>query len=428
MATAVIMPKLGLTMTEGTIVRWLKAEGDPVEKGEPLLEILTDKANMEVEAQEAGRLHIMKPEGAVVPILEVIGELLAPGEAPGSPAAAGAPAAAVGPSPQTSPVPTPAGSNPPGSGREGGRLRISPAARRVARELGVDLAALSQSDGTGPGGRLVQEDVRRVAARLKRESPAAAQLAQPLTAVEPGPGRRSGSQAGEVQVIPLTGIRGIVAERMSRSAREAPQFHVSADLVFDRLVALRERLQPQMEAAYRVRLSYTDLLVKAVARVLVEFPLLNAYVDDRQITVQPQVNLGVAVGSERGLVVPVLKDAARRPLAEVAAELKRLVAAVRGGTLGPDDLAGGTFTLSNLGMYGVTSFTALLNPPQTGILAVGALRDELRPAGRGIQVQNVATVTLTCDHRAVDGLLAARFLARLRASVEGPELEEVCAL
>ncbi|HHW14423.1 MAG TPA: 2-oxo acid dehydrogenase subunit E2, partial [Firmicutes bacterium] len=220
MATAVIMPKLGLTMTEGTIVRWLKAEGDPVEKGEPLLEILTDKANMEVEAQEAGRLHIIEPEGAVVPILEVIGELLAPGEAPGSAASAGDHAAATGPADQAPEAPEASAPGPPSAGMrgDGGRLRISPAARRVARELGVDLAVLMQSDGTGPGGRLVQEDVRRVAARLKREAPVAAQPAQPLTAVEPGPGGQAGSQAGEVQVIPLTGIRGIIAERMSRSA------------------------------------------------------------------------------------------------------------------------------------------------------------------------------------------------------------------
>jgi pyruvate dehydrogenase E2 component (dihydrolipoamide acetyltransferase) len=232
--------------------------------------------------------------------------------------------------------------------------------------------------------------------------------------------------SGEVKVIPLTGVRGIIAERLTRSVREAPQFHVTTDILMYQLVVLRDELQPTFETVHRVKLSYTDLLVKAVARALMAFPVLNSFVNSEAIMVQPEVHLGVAVGAEQGLVVPVIRDAAGRSLAEVAADLKRLAASARRGRLSPDDLAGGTFTLSNLGMYGVTSFAAIVNPPQAGILAVGGVREELRPEGRGIAVRRVTSFTLTCDHRAVDGVMAAQFLGRLKEIVEGPELREVC--
>jgi pyruvate dehydrogenase E2 component (dihydrolipoamide acetyltransferase) len=388
------MPKLGLTMTEGTIVRWLKADGAPVEKGEPVVEILTDKANMEVEAPATGELRLLAPEGKIVPILELIGQVLQSGAAPASTTG-------------------------------GGRLRLSPAARRVARELGVSLESLAGLAGSGPGGRIVLEDVRGFAVTA-RPAPTAAQGARASVAAPPVPAAPVVS--GEVEIIPLTGVRGLIAERLTRSVREAPQFHVTTDVLMDQLVALREGLLPAFEAAYRVRLSHTDLLAKVVARALEEFRLLNSFVSEREIALQPQVNLGVAVGTDSGLVVPVIKNAAHRTLAEVSTDLKRLVASARSGSLSLDDLSGGTFTLSNLGMFGVASFSAILNPPQAGILAVGGFREELRPEGRGIAVRTVTSFTLTCDHRAVDGLLAAQFLARLKAILEGPELREVCGL
>lgn len=435
MATPVIMPKLGLTMTEGTIVRWLKTDGASVTKGEPIVEILTDKANMEVEAPAAGRLQIVAAEGAVLPILDVIGQVLGDGEVPGPVAAPAAPAAAApGPATETGAPVAPASPSP----AEGGRLRISPAARRVARELGVPETALAGLSGTGPGGRIVMEDVRRYAAHSAAKAAAVspappvapasapAPTAVPAPASAPAAPRPAEDAAGEVRTIPLTGVRGIIAERLTRSVREAPQFHVGTDILMDQLVQLRDELQPAFESAYRIRLSYTDLLIKAVARALEAFPILNSFVSSEAISVQPQVHLGVAVGAEQGLVVPVIRDANLRSLAEVAADLKRLAASARRGSLSLDDLTGGTFTLSNLGMFGVTSFSAILNPPQAGILAVGGLREELRPEGRGIAVRQVTSFTITCDHRAVDGVMAAQFLARLKEIIEGAELREVC--
>ncbi|MGE5623463.1 MAG: 2-oxo acid dehydrogenase subunit E2, partial [Methanocella sp.] len=197
------------------------------------------------------------------------------------------------------------------------------------------------------------------------------------------------------------------------------------DIVLDQLLAVREELTPALEASRGVRLSLNDLLAKAVSAVLPEFRLLNAYVSDREVVLQPLVNLGVAVASDRGLVVPVIRDAASLALPDLVGELKRLTSAARQGTLAPDDLAGGTFTLSNLGMFGVRSFTAIVNPPQTAILAVGGAREEVKLSARGLFVQTVASFTLTCDHRAVDGALAAGFLKRLAELLEGPELRKL---
>lgn len=381
MTIPVIMPKLGLTMTEGTIIRWLKAEGEAVTKDEPLLEILTDKANLEVEAPAAGRLHVISPEGALVPILEVIGEIHGEG---------------AGEAPEPTPEPAPATPT-------GDRLRISPAARRLAWERGFAPETWREIRGTGPGGRIVTVDVQR------------------LPGVNP-------DSRDEVELVPLTGVKGLVAQRLSESWRQAPQFSVTMDLVLDQLLGLRQELTPALEASRGTRLSVTDLLAKAVAAVLPEFRLLNAHVTDREVALQPRVNLGVAVASERGLVVPVIPDAANRRLSDLAAELKRLTLAARQGTLALDDLSGGTFTLSNLGMFGVRSFTAIVNPPQAAILAVGGAREEVKLVPRGLVAQTVASFTLTCDHRAVDGALAAGFLKRLKELVEGSELRDLCAL
>jgi pyruvate dehydrogenase E2 component (dihydrolipoamide acetyltransferase) len=421
-------------MEEGTLVRWLKAEGDTVSKGEPIAEILTDKANMEVESPGAGRLHLVAAEGAVVPILEVIGQVLEEGEDASSLAAgAPAPAGAAPAEPGASAAPAAPGATAAGAvsvtSAAGGRLRISPAARRVARELNVAESALAGLAGTGPGGRIIIEDVRRFAAQPAVAAPVAAApaVATPAAAAPvPAAPVPVSASAGEVKVIPLTGVRGIIAERLTRSVREAPQFHVSADIMMDQLIALRDELLPVLERDFRIRLSYTDLMIKAVARALEAYPVLNSFVSSEAITVQPQVNLGVAVGAEQGMVVPVIQDAAARSLAEVAADLKRLAASARRGSLSLADLSGGTFTLSNLGMYGVSSFAAIVNPPQAGILAVGGTREELRPEGRGIAVRRVASFTITCDHRAVDGVMAAQFLGRLKEIIEGPELREVC--
>jgi len=426
MPVPVIMPKFEMAQESGKVLRWLKREGEAVAKGEALLEVETDKVAMEVEAPASGTLvGIRVGPGEVVPIGQPIAYILLPGEVwtEGPEVASAPPSAAPRATPLAERLAQAHGvdlSQVPGTGPGGrvtkadveaylaqqgvasppeGRVKAVPAARRLARELGVDLRAVQ---GTGPGGRIQSADVQRAAARPVVEGEAA-----PRPAVR----RR----------VPLTGMRRAIAERMLRSVREAPPFTVSVDVEMSRALTLLEELSAWAEREAGVRVTLTALLIRACAWALRRHPALNATLEGEEILEWEDVNIGVAVAVPEGLVVPVVPAADRKGLIEIARVLEEKVARAREGRLRPEDLQGGTFTLSNLGMYGVDRFTAILNPPQAAILAVG--RVAKRPVvgeGDRVEVRPVATFTLTADHRLVDGAQAARFLEDLRTALERP--------
>jgi pyruvate dehydrogenase E2 component (dihydrolipoyllysine-residue acetyltransferase) len=403
MAAEVKVPRLGQGMEVGTVVKWLKAEGDPVEKGEPLYELDTDKVTQEVEAEAAGvLLKIAVPEGEVpvgttIAFIGEQGEQVPEVSGNGKVAAPDEPkteeperAAASAPAP-TKTEPEPAATPP--VREEGERVKASPLARRIARERGIDLASIA---GTGPEGRIIAEDIDRGAAR-------------PAPAAVP---------AGEVESVPLTSIRRTIARRLTE-AWTVPvfQLQVSADMERANLVVARAR-----ELHPAVKVSVTDLLTKICASALARHPDVNVSFTEDALLRHPSANVGLAVAAPQGLVVPVVKGAERLSLAEIAAVRADLVDRARNHKLTQDDMAGGTFTISNLGMFGVEAFVAVLNPPQAAILAVGATED--RPVARDgeVVVRPTMTMTLTVDHRAVDGAPAADFLQTVKAMVELPGL------
>ncbi|MFZ8845068.1 dihydrolipoamide acetyltransferase family protein [Thermoflexus sp.] len=430
MPVPVIMPKFEMAQESGKVLRWLKQEGEAVTKGEAILEVETDKVAMEVEAPASGTLvGIRAGPDEVVPIGQPIAYILLPGEV-----WEGAPGASPAASPAGAPRATPVAeriaqahgvdlSAVPGTGPGGrvtkadveaflaqraaeGKVKAAPAARRLARELGVDL---QQVKGTGPGGRIQSEDVRRAAEALRAGVSPEALEAPARLAIR----RR----------VPLAGMRRIIAERMSRSVREAPQFTVSIDVEMGRAMAIVEDLAAWAEREGGPRVTLTALLVKACAWALRRHPALNATLEGEEILEWEDVNIGVAVAVPEGLVVPVIPEADRRGVWEIARMLEEKVGRAREGRLRPEDVQGGTFTLSNLGMYGIDRFTAILNPPQAGILAVG--RVAKRPVvgeGDEVVVRPVATLTLTADHRVIDGAQAAQFMETLRAVLERPGL------
>ncbi|MBP7690881.1 MAG: 2-oxo acid dehydrogenase subunit E2 [Anaerolineales bacterium] len=437
MAKAVIMPKFGFTQESAQIVRWLKKAGDAVEQGDPIAEVTTDKVNMEVEAPESGILDGLRfQEGDTVPVTEIIAYLRAPNEtlaASAQPAGA-APAAAVAAAPAAATAATPvaaklaqdlgvdvsqvAGTGPGGrvtrrdveaaaaaAGAAGGRPRAVPAARRLARELGVDLAAVP---GSGPHGRVQSADVKAAAESAAASVPAAAPAASPAPA--------------GVKVIPLVGMRRTIATRLQKSFQDAPHIFFDAEIDVTAAEALRAAANAR-QAKEQPKLSLTVLIAKACAWALGRHPLLNSWLVGDEIRVLDAVNLGVAVALEDGLIVPVVKDVAHKGLAQLAVEIAGLAERARTNRLRPDDVADGTFTISNLGMFGVDRFTAILNPPQVGILAVSRARSQFVPDAHGQPVARpLMTVTLSADHRVVDGAVAARFLKDLRDGLEQPSL------
>jgi pyruvate dehydrogenase E2 component (dihydrolipoyllysine-residue acetyltransferase) len=405
MATEVKLPRLGQGMESGTIVRWLKSEGEPVSKREPLYELDTDKVTQEVEAEADGvLLKIVVPEGEVevgrtIAVIGAEGEdvsaLAAETSSQGNGAMARAePAAAPAESPQEEPIPS---EHRPGLEAPAGRVKASPLARRIAREKGLELAEIR---GTGPEGRIIAEDVEKAGAAPR---PAAA----PAPALAP---------AGEPQTIELTSTRKTIARRLTE-AWQAPvfQLQVSSDMtaVLEVRAALVDRLREG-----ETKPTVNDVLTKLVAVALVRHPAVNAHFAGDRIVRFPNAHVGIAVAAPNGLVVPVVRDADRRTITEIAAARAELVGRARDGKLRREDLEDGTFTISNLGMFGIDRFTAVLNPPQAAILAVGAGQE--RPVVRDgeIVARPTMTMTLTCDHRAVDGAPAAEFLETVKAMLE----------
>ncbi len=417
MANEVKLPRLGQGMESGTIVKWLKGEGDPVEKGEPLYELDTEKVTQEVESDFSGillKIQVSEGEaevGRTVAVIGEQGEVLAPGEPADSataevdeePAEEGSRAPARddererGRRASTSSK-AGGGASAPDPWRVDGRVKASPLARRIARERGIELASLS---GTGPEGRIVAEDVERAAATP-------APTTAPVAAAAPS----------EIEQRPLSSVRRTIARRLT-AAWTVPVFQlvVSADMTqAQQLIAARREFEPD------VRVTVTDLLTKVSAAALVQHPDVNVQFTDDALLIFPSVGIGLAVTAPQGLVVPVIRFAERLSLREIAAARGDLVERAREGKLQREDFEGGTFTISNLGMYGVEQFTAVLNPPQAAILAVGATADTVVAVNGEPVVQPTITISLTCDHRAVDGAPAADFLRTVKALLEQPAL------
>jgi pyruvate dehydrogenase E2 component (dihydrolipoamide acetyltransferase) len=401
MASEVKLPRLGQGMESGTIVRWLKREGEPVKKREPLYELDTDKVTQEVEADAEGiLLKILVDEGEVE-VGRTIAFIGQEGEdVPAAPTGDGARPAATTPATE----PEPKGQEPAPEAAAAvpaptGRVKASPLARRLARERGVDLAAVR---GTGPDGRIVAEDVEKAAV----EAPAAAPAA-------PAP-------PAEVDVIELTSTRKTIARRLTE-AWQAPVFQLGVSAEMTESLALRERLV-ELLAEGDAKPTVNDILTKLVAVALTRHPALNATFTGDAIHRSSAANVGIAVAAPNGLIVPVIPNADRLTVQEIARARTDLVGRARGGKLTLQDLEGGTFTISNLGMYGVEQFVAVLNPPQVAILAVGTVKDTPVAVDGEIDIAPVMQLMLTCDHRAIDGADGAEFLRTLVAFLEQPAL------
>jgi len=391
MAFSVVMPALEMAQETGKLIAWRKKEGDRVTKGEPLLEVETDKAVLEVEAPADGVLAgITAAAGADIPVGKTIAWILAPGEKPPAEneSAASAPAARGKTESHAAQV---AASAPQPSAVQS--ARISPKARRLAKELGVDLAAVR---GSGPGGEILASDVQA--------APATSDAAPKQGGIE----------------VPST-LGRLMAERTTQSWTSVPHFFVTREIEAGALNEYRERLAPEMERTHHIRITHTDLLVALVARVLLKHPRLNSSWTAEGIRLHDHVNMGVAIAVNDGVVAPVIPNAHSASLGEIATRRRDLAERARAGKLHPADLADATFTISNLGMHHVDQFTAIIIPPQAAILAVGSVADRVIAVDGKPAVQAMMGLTLSCDHRAVDGARAAMFLSDLAEAVRQPE-------
>jgi pyruvate dehydrogenase E2 component (dihydrolipoamide acetyltransferase) len=460
MATEVFLTKVGMTMSEGVVAQWYVADGASVEKGKLLYRLETEKVELEVDADASGVVKHWVAENVTCAPGDLIGFIFAPGEAipadlaelansvgPAAPAlvtssapaaapraAAAAPKRAASERIVASPIARRlakergvdlaalAGSGPggrivesdvlavasavPAAALDERDIKASPLARRLAQEMGVNLAAVK---GTGPGGRIVKEDVEAAAAAPKRAAPAARAAAAP--AVVTGP------RAGEK--IPLRGMRKTIATRMFQSLKESAQLTMNMDVRMDDCVRLREQLIAEWQSE-AVKPSYTDLVVRAVAKALGQHPRMNSAMGETEIALLPDIHVGIAVALDEGLVVPVIRNTAQLSVKEIAQESARLVKAARAGQLSMDDYAGGTFSVSTLGMFGVDTFTPILNPPQSGIIGVNRIRDDVGWDGDRPVKRKAMQLSLTWDHRVLDGEPAARFLGTVRDLLEAP--------
>ena len=422
MAIYIEMPKLSDTMTEGTLVKWRKNEGDKVRTGDVLAEIETDKATMEMEVFDDGILHKhLIAEGAKVPIGGQIAILLVKGEsppadgakpadskvpAPAKPSSTAAPAAeASGSKPASSPSAAPAPA-PSGSGE---RVKASPLAKKIAAEKGVDLSSLS---GTGPGGRIVAKDVE------------AAQAAAPAApkAAAPAPVAAAPAKEGD-QRIPLSGMRRVIAERLLQSKTTIPHFYLNIEVDAAPLMKFRAEANAASEAAGGTKFTVNDFVLKAVVAAAVKVPAVNASFAGDAIIQYGSVNLSVAVAVEEGLVTTVIRDSQKKSLREISDAVKDLATRARTKKLKPEEYQGGTITVSNLGSYGIDSFSAIINPPQALIISVGAIvKKPVVGANDAIVAGQRMAIGLSADHRVVDGAIGAQYLAELRKLIESPAL------
>ena len=446
MATEILMPKLGLTMTEGTIDEWKKKVGDTVAKGEILLSVETDKLTNDVEAELDGvLLRIDVPAGETVACKTVIGWIGAAGEAVPE-AGASAPAAAAAPAETAAATAAPAASGPAAApARAAGEYVLAtPYAKKLAKEKGFDLTAIP---ATGYRGVVVAKDVEGFVPAAAAAPAEAAVKASPLAAkvaadlgidlkdVKAAHGRvlaedllrylaetrekaeaEDGANARE-EVKPMSGMRKAIAKNMQNSHMTSPTVTFNLGIDMTEMKRYREQLK-----AKEIKVSYTDLLVKFVAKALTEFPLLNCSVEDNRIIYKHYINMGVAVALDNGLVVPNIQDADKKSLTEISAEVKEMAKQAREGKLPPEKLRGGTFTITNLGMYGIESFSPIINQPEVAILGVNTMEDKVVVRNGEMCIRPIMNLSLTADHRVVDGSVAAQFLQRVKSLMENPAL------
>ena len=465
MPIAVTMPALSPTMEEGTLARWLKQEGDAVGPGDVIAEIETDKATMEVEAVDEGVLgRIVVPEGTEgVKVNATIAWLLEEGEDAGAlpadggesaaPAAEPAPAAPEPEAPEPeapepeapepaapvqpdsppadeapaadTPAPEAPVAEPAAAPGEDGRIAASPLARRMAKQAGLDLAAIA---GSGPHGRVVKRDIEQALAAgapapeaPAAEAPAGEAPAAPAPAAAPAaaPVRPAVAAPGlEDREIPHSNVRKVIARRLSEADRDIPQIYLSVDMEIDRLLAARKDINEALDG--RAKVSVNDMAIKAAALALRQVPAVNAQWTETAIVQLGAIDVSVAVAYEGGLITPIVFDADSKGLAQIANEMKDLAGRAREGRLKPEEYQGGSFTVSNLGMYGIGHFTSIVNPPQAAILAVGAGAQKVVVRDGDMAVATVMTCTLTCDHRVIDGALGAQWLQAFKGFVERP--------
>src|SRR2546427_2632492 len=439
---SVQMPRLSDSMETGKILRWLKKEGEDVKKGEPLVEIESDKANIEVEAYASGKLSkIVVPEGESAPIGAVIAEI---GDGSAAPALENAPAQPQATKPEahaaqadkavaaTAQAAADAGGEQyphggpddrtevgaaaqaalnvirrPAEQENGERQRVSPVARRLAEEHGVDLRRVQ---GSGPGGRITKEDVEAAAQQKTQSQPAAA---PPREARQP-----TARPTGEVEVVELSKLQTTVAMRLAQSAFSAPHFYVTSEIAMDDAVRLRQMFNEAVDKSEAISLN--DLVVKAVATALTKFPEVNASWADGRIERKRDINIGIAVGLPDRLIVPVLRNADQKSLKDIARESKQLIERARTNKAAAQDYLGNTFSISNLGMYDVDQFTAIINPPDSGILAVGSIEDKAVVKDGQVVPGKRMRVTLSVDHRVFYGVTAAQFLQEVKRLLQSP--------
>jgi len=441
MATEVVIPMLGVTVEKGKIVEWLKKEGDSVERGESIFIVEADKVTTEVESPAGGVLaKILVEAGREVPVLTVVGLIAEPGEeipaayepVVAAEAQAQAAAAAAAPVASGSSQPSAAISVP---GKPAGPIAIMPSARKLARERGIDLVTI---EPTGPDGVILLRDVEAAATTpAGKASTLARRLAArqgiDVASIE-GSGVRGRIMRADVQsavaeakrpalgkVIPMESMRQVIARRMSQSAFTAPHIYFFSDIQMDPLLDFRQEIVAEFEKQFGLRPSINDLLIKAVALNILDFPLLNASVKDQEIHIAPDVNVCLAVALDDGLIVPAIASADVAGLVDIVRQRQDLVARARSGKLTMEELERGTFTISSLAQYDITYFTAILNPPQSGILSIGKTREELYLDTDGaVGKRRVATFGLSVDHRIIDGTLAADFLQNLKWKLERP--------
>ncbi len=404
MATVVTMPKLGLTMTEGSVSKWHKKEGERVEKGEIIAEVSTDKINYELEAPESGILRkiLIEPD-AKVPVTAPIAIIAEADEDITNLLPKGAPEATpiteAGPEAQKQPVTTSQAQAPQ-------MIKASPAAKKLAKDHGIDLSLVT---GTGPGGRIVEKDVEDYIERQKIE------------AAKPAAGSKETLPAAPAKRIPLVGMRKVIAQRMSESWHTSPMVTLNSEADASGLKSLREELKDEFKKR-GASLSYNHILLKICAQALVEFPMLNTRLEGDEVILQDEVNIGLAIALEDGLIVPAVKNVDKKGLFRVAVETEELIERARGQRLTPDDISGGTFTITNLGMFDVRDFTPIINPPQCAILGVGAMTDRPVAIDGEVVIRPIMVLSLTFDHRIVDGAQGAQFLKRIKELVQNPLL------
>jgi pyruvate dehydrogenase E2 component (dihydrolipoamide acetyltransferase) len=412
MATNVIMPSLGFDMTAGKLARWLKNEGEPVKKGEAIAEVETEKATVEIEAFGSGILQkILVHAGETVPVNTPIGIIAEPGERIEATAAAPAPAPG-----KAAEAAQPSVATHPDDDQENGRVKASPIARRMAQAAGIDLRTL---EGSGPSGRIMEKDVQAAISQKQ---------AAPLSVAPRPEGERSGGQlapapmpapaAAPAGQVPLSRMRQTIANRMTQSKTTTPHFYETVEINMGDALKMREQLNNLASDVERV--SINDLILAATARILAKFPTFNASYRGDKLEVHANINIGVAIAVEEGLLTLTLPDADKKSLKQIAVETKGMGERARTNKLHPEDLGQSTFTVSNLGMFGVDEFAAIINPPEAAILAVGAATKRAVVIHDEIRIAPVMKVTLAVDHRVADGAQAARFLQELKKLLENP--------